>query len=240
MKKIIIFLLFFVSITTNILAFGGSSYKVNSDKMKLRFSSNTTTYILDLTSSIDYSCVNIINPPPPTITVTVSPNNDHPSYNQETADKLGKEYLNTLPLKNDSYRLERTSIDNFGKNKAFYAELTSSSNVIRAYLVTNEKNKYSIIVNSNKGDNFINTEAYRNFANSFEIPNITQPSTSKNATSRSSIDSMMRVPDDKFPMMDSKGRKHHKHREKSSFEIIFTFIIFILAFIGYKIKSSLH
>lgn len=174
MKKVIIFLLIFVSITTNLLAFGGSSYKVNSDKMKLRFSSNTTTYILDLTRCIDYSCVNIINPPPPTITVTVSPNNDHLSYNQETADKLGKEYLNIFK---NNFRLERTSIDSFGKNKALYAELTSSSNVIRAYLVTNEKDKYSIIVNSNKGDNFIYTDAYRNFANSFEIPNITPPPT---------------------------------------------------------------
>lgn len=239
MKKIIIFLLFFVSITINILASGGSSYKVNSDKMKLRFTSNTTTYILELKNSIDYSCVNIINPPPPTISVTVSPNNDHPSYNQETADKLGKEYLNSSPFKNDSYRLERTSIENFGKNKAFYAELTSSSNVIRAYLVTNEKNKYSIIVNCNKGDNFIYTEAYRNFANSFEIPNIAQPSTSKSASSRSSFHSKMRVQDDKLPKMDSRGRIIRKHREVSSLEIIFTIIILILGFIGYKIKSSL-
>ena len=239
MKKTIFFLIFFVSITTNILAFGGSSYKVNSDKMKLKFSSNTTTYILDLTRSIDYSCVNIINPPPPTISVTVSPNNDHPSYNQETADKLGKEYLNSSPFKNDSYRLERTSIDNFGKNKAFYAELTSSSNVIRAYLVTNETNKYSIIVNSNKGDNFIYTEAYRAFANSFEIPNIPQPSTSKNSGSRSSIDSMMRVPDDKFPMIDSRGRAHKKRREHSPLELTIIAVCVILGIIAWKIKSSL-
>ncbi|MBR4329351.1 MAG: hypothetical protein IKP71_05810 [Candidatus Riflebacteria bacterium] len=237
MKKVIIFLLIFVSITTNLLAFGGSSYKVNSDKMKLRFSSNTTTYILDLTRCIDYSCVNIINPPPPTITVTVSPNNDHLSYNQETADKLGKEYLNIFK---NNFRLERTSIDSFGKNKALYAELTSSSNVIRAYLVTNEKDKDSIIVNSNKGDNFIYTDAYRNFANSFEIPNITPPPTSKKGSYRSSFDSRMNVPDDKFPMIDSRGRAHKKRREHSPLELTIIAVCVILGFIAWKIKNSLN
>ena len=234
MKKIIIFLLFFFSITTNILAFSGS-YKVKSDNMKLRFTSDTTTYILDLTRIIDYSCVNIINPPSPTITIKVTPNNDHPSFNQETADKFGKDCLNTLPLNNDSYRLERTSIDNFGTNKALYAELTSSSNVIRAYLVTNEKDKYTIIVNSNKGDNLIYTETYRTFANSFEIPKPDPPVTKKGT---SSFDNYMRVPDAR-PMMDSRGRVHKKRHELSPIELIITIACLFLAVIAWKIKSSL-
>ena len=239
MKRIIIFLLFFFSVTTNLLASFRSDYKVKDDKMRIKFSSNTTTYILDLKYNIDYSCVNMINPPPPTISVTVSPNNAHLNYNQETADKIGKEFLNNLtntkPLKNDSYRLEKTSIDNFGNNKAFYAEITSSSNVIRAYLVTNEKNRYEIIVNSNKGDNFIYTESYRNFVNSFEISK-PEPQIAKKGTS--TFDNMMRVPDNR-PMMDSRGRVHKKRREQSPLELMVILVVFVLALIGWKIKRNL-
>ena len=220
------------------MAFNGSSYKVNNERMRIRFSSNTTTYILDLKNTIDYSCVNMINPPPPTITVTVSPNNDHPSYNQETADKFGKEYLNRLANNDNSYRLEKTSIDNFGNNKAFYAELISSSNVIRAYLLTNDNNKFEIIVNSNKGDNFIYTETYRKFANSFEIPK-TQPQTVKKGSSRSTLDNLMRVPDTPPNISNHKGGHRHKRGPTSPLELIIIFACLFLAFIAWKIKSSL-
>ena len=240
MKRIIFPFLFFFFITTSLLAYFGKDYKVKDDKMRIKFSSNTTTYILDLKYNIDYSCVNMINPPPPTVSVTVSPNNDHLSYNQETADKLGKEFLNRLtnakPLKNDSYKLEKTSIDNFGNNKAFYAEITSSSNLIRAYLVTNEKNKYEIIVSSNKGDNFTYTETYRNFVNSFEISK-PEPQTAKKSSS--SFDNYMRVPDNR-PMMDSRGRVHKKRREHSPLELTIIIVCVILGFIAWKIKNSLN
>ncbi|MBR4569587.1 MAG: hypothetical protein IKO19_02810 [Candidatus Riflebacteria bacterium] len=174
MKKIVLFIVYFLFFASNLYAYKNSYFKVNDEGIKGRDLFGASVFLLDLKENFDYNCPDQKHPRPPSITVVVVSNKgNYPSYNQSNAEKLGKEYLNGLSRssysKNNDYKLEKTSIDKFGKNQAFYFEISNLSEEIKTYLILSDKYLYTISARSNKGDNFKVTDAYTNFVKSFEI-----------------------------------------------------------------------
>ena len=128
----------------------------------------------------------------------------------------------------------RTSVERFGEHKALYYEVTSNSGDMKVYIVAGEKYKYTISINTNRGDNFYNTHAYRCFVSSFVMLNSEPKSKSK--------DTLFSMPDTKkrtnnFNNITGKKNKNFSDGNGLYGEIIGV-ITLLLAFIGWKIKRS--
>ena len=174
MKRIIISIIFVLSITTNLLAYKNSYFKVDDEGLKSNSLFGAYVFALDLKENYDYDLRDQKRLNPPTITIIVLPNKgNYPSYNKSNAEKFGKEYLNGLNRSSykqiDDYKLDKSSIGKFGKNQAFCFEISNSSFEIRSYMIVSEKYIYTIAAKSAKGDNFKVTDAYQRFEKSFEI-----------------------------------------------------------------------
>ena len=173
MKKIIISIIFVLTITTNLFAYKNSYFKVDDEGLKFSSLFGAYIFLLDLKENYDYDLRDQKLPNPPSITIIIIPNKgSHPSYNQSNADKFGNEYLNGLnrsSYKQDDYKKDKFSIAKFGKNQAFCFEISNSSAEVKSYMIVSEKYIYNIAAKSTKGDNFKVTDAYQKFEKSFEI-----------------------------------------------------------------------
>ena len=252
MKKVVLFLIFFVSITTNIFAFNNNYFEVNNEGMKANNIGNGANFVLKTYNNQDYKCPISRCSNPPFISVDVEPlKGPRPSYDSmETAENLAKEHVKRLKeidkrirkFGTADYVIDRVSVDRFGDKRAFYYEITKSSNIKRVYTIASEKNIYTISINSCKEDNIKDTQAYRRFVDSFKILD-SQPKSSNNKGN------LLSVPETKthsrpnsLRTSKSRPKRYYSNQSKrplSTNELIFVLVCGLLSIIAWKIKKSL-
>ena len=243
MNRLLISFLFILAITTNLLAFENEYFRVNDEGMKVEVNKDLFNFKLDLSKNSDYSCPNQNNPNPPLISVRVTPNDGTPiNYTEDAAYKEGKAFVDRLKRSsiygNKGFELGRTSVERFGENRALYYEMTSYTRDMRNYIFAGEKYKYDIGIQTNKGDNFYNTYAYRSFVASFVKLNM-QPKPKAKGT----LTSMPKH--NPNPYRRSSSSKRHlggRNRNLKEYEFgwdIFGYVVFFLVIVAWRIKSSL-
>ena len=252
MKKVALFLIFFVSITTSVFAFKNNYFEVNNEGMKASDIGNGANFVLYVGNNQDYKCPISRCSNPPFISVDVEPlKGPRPNYDSmETAENLAKEHVKRLKeidrrirsFGTADYVLDRISVAQFGDKRAFYYEITKSSNIKRVYTITSEKNKYTITISSCKEDNIKDTQVYRRFVDSFKILD-SQPKSSNNKGN------LFSVPETKAhskpnSLRPSKSRpsRYYSNQSKrplTTNELIFVLVCGLLSIIAWKIKKSL-
>ena len=257
MKRVVLFLIFFVSITSKIFAFKNDYFEVNNEGMKASDIGNGANFVLYVFNNPDYKCPISRCPNPPFISVDVKPlNGPRPSYDSmETAENLAKDHVKRLKefdkrirsFGTADYVLDRISVGQFGDKRAFYYEITKATNIKRVYTITTEKNIYTITINSCKDDNFKDIQAYRRFVDSFKISDLSSDfSTGSNYSARSN--SSNRISNNSLkpkgqPGLDgvrySKTGKIIKEKKHDLTWTLFSILVFLLALIAAKIKKSL-